>query len=306
MNSRPIIISTDPGIDDAVAMTIALLVPQLDVQLIVPTYGNVALDKTVTNTLKLENFLQTKVPVVKGARQPLMRKAINAANIHGDSGMAGFTFPKPDNSLLTPGLAAVKIHEAVTKAQDKVSLMQIGPATDFALYLTQYPQDKEKIAELVIMGGAIGRGNWGPYGEFNIASDPEAAKIVFAAGLPVKLAPLELGQQAFIKAEELEQIASFGSRGQMVAAILTDLQDISPEGGREIYDALACGMLFNPAMYTFANAYVDVITQQGPAYGASPIDFSYYYGKKANLEVGVKIDRDRFASWFLSVLRKSE
>lgn len=306
MKKRPLIISTDPGIDDAVALTIALFASELDVQLIVPTYGNVAIEQTLRNTLQLEAFLKTKVPVVQGAQGPLLRTRINAASVHGKSGMDGFTFPEPNWNLLQTGLAATAIHEQVLKNVQPTTFLQIGPATDLALYLQQYPQDKKRIAEIVIMGGNWGRGNWGPHGEFNLASDPEAAQIVLQSGLPLKLAPLELGQQAFIKMSELKQLAKRGPKGKMAAAILLNLQDISAAGGREIYDALACGLLLVPEIYQLQAANVQVITQTGPAYGASAIDFSNYYGQPANAQVGVKVDRDQFAAWFLTAITKDE
>ena len=134
MNKKPLIISTDPGIDDAVCLTIALFAKELDVKLIVPTWGNVSLEKTLNNTLRLQAFLGTKVPVVAGAKLPLVKEAIDASEVHGASGMDGFDFPEADQSLLVEGLAATKIHEVVSQSPEKVTLMQIGPATDFALY----------------------------------------------------------------------------------------------------------------------------------------------------------------------------
>ena len=99
MSKKPLIISTDPGIDDIAAMTISLFAAELDVKMIVPTWGNVSLAHTLQNTLDLENFLHTKVPVVKGANQPLVRPAISAASVHGETGMAGFEFEKANDDL---------------------------------------------------------------------------------------------------------------------------------------------------------------------------------------------------------------
>ncbi|WEV43237.1 nucleoside hydrolase [Lactobacillus sp. ESL0684] len=305
MTKKPLIISTDPGIDDAVAITIALFSAQLDVKLLAATWGNVGLDKTLANTLKLETFLQTKVPVVAGAQSPLLRQQIDASSVHGESGMAGFDFPDPDQTLLKSGIAANAIHEVVASSSEKVTLMQIGPATDFALYFKQYPGDLAKIEQLVIMGGAIGRGNWGPYSEYNVAGDPEAAQIVFSSGIKILLAPLELGHQAFITQATLQKIAKFGKTGQMLYHILTNLHDETDSDGREIYDALAAGMLLNPAMYEFKPAFLEVDTGNSKAYGASIIDFDSFFGKPNNVLVGVKVDQAVFTDWFVKAISRA-
>lgn len=306
MNKKPLIISTDPGIDDAVALTISLFAKELDVKLIAATWGNVTLEKTLNNTLKLETFLGTKVPVVSGAKLPLVKKPIDASEVHGKSGMDGFDFPEPDKGLLVSGLAATKIHEVVANSSEKVTLMQIGPATDFALYFRQYPDDLEKINELVIMGGAIGRGNYGPYDEYNVSGDPEAAKIVFESGVKIRVAPLELGHQAFVKQDTMDIVRNYGKNGDMLYSILSNLHDGTLTDGLEIYDALAVGMLLAPDMYTFKPAFVAIDTNDSYTYGASVMDFDNFFGKPANAEIGVAIDREQFVSWFAKVLKEAD
>ena len=133
MTKKPLIISTDPGIDDIAAMTISLFAKELDVRMIVPTWGNVALNYTLQNTLNLEKFLNTKVPVVVGANQPLVRPAISAASVHGKTGIAGFEFPTADKSLVRPGLAATLMYKEIKNSSEKVTLLGIGPLTDYAL-----------------------------------------------------------------------------------------------------------------------------------------------------------------------------
>ncbi|RMC40672.1 nucleoside hydrolase [Lactobacillus sp. ESL0236] len=306
MTKKPLIISTDPGIDDVVALTIALFSAKLDVKLIAATWGNVPLANTLVNTLKLEAFLKTKVPVVSGATCPLLRQAIDASDVHGKNGLAGYEFPAADQSLLQPGLAASAIHQVVEQSSEKVTLMQIGPATDFALYFRQFPEDLAKIEQLVIMGGAIGRGNWGPYSEYNVAGDPEAAQIVFSSGVKILLAPLELGHQAYITQETLQEIKQIGDVGDMLYNIMTNLHDETETDGREIYDALAAGMLIEPDMYTFKPAYVVIDTKSSNAYGASMIDFDNFFGQQPNVQVGVEINQTVFASWLVNEITKAE
>lgn len=302
MTKTPLIISTDPGIDDAVAITIALFAKQLDVKLIVPTWGNVSLPKTLTNTLKLLAFLGKTVPVVRGASQPLLRSAISAADVHGESGLAGFAFPAAATTCLQPGLAATAIHEVVAASSEPVTLMQIGPATDFALYFNQYPDDLAHIKELVIMGGAISAGNWGPYAEYNVAGDPEAAQMVFKSGLKIRVAPLELGHQAYVDQTVLKQIEQTGHVGHMIAALLTNLHDWNTNQGVEIYDALAAGILLNPDMYEFKPAFVNIETTHAYTYGASVMDFDHFFKQQPNAEIGVTIHRTDFSNWLLATI----
>ncbi|RMC24868.1 MULTISPECIES: nucleoside hydrolase [unclassified Lactobacillus] len=304
MTKKPVIISTDPGIDDVVAITIALFSGELDVKLIAATWGNVPLDKTLNNTLKLETFLKTNVPVVSGASRPLLRNLIDASDVHGKSGMDGYDFPEPDTSLLQSKLAAEAIHEVVANSQEKVTLVQIGPATDYALYFRQYPEDLSRIDQLVIMGGAIGRGNWGPYSEYNVAGDPEAAQIVFSSNVKILLAPLELGHQAFVTQTTMEKVKKLGRAGDMLYHLLSKLNDKTETNGREIYDALAVGMLLKPQMYEFKPAYVVVDTKSPNAYGASVIDFDKFFNKPANAQVGVQVDQVAFAEWLIDAIRK--
>ncbi|CCK83653.1 Cytidine/uridine-specific hydrolase [Lactobacillus equicursoris 66c] len=309
MNKKPLIISTDPGIDDAVCLTIALFAKELDIKLIVPTWGNVSLDKTLNNTLRLQKFLGTKVPVVAGAKLPLVKEAIDASEVHGASGMDGYDFPEADESLLVSGLAATKIHEVVNASEDKVTLMQIGPATDFALYFRQYPEDLDKIDALYIMGGALGRGNYGPYDEYNVSGDPEAAKIVFDLGkkLPIYVAPLEVGNQAFVEEDTLQEIKALGPVGEMVYGLNShyEVNDPAAAEGKRIYDALTAAMLLAPDLFEVKDAYVAVDTKGPLTYGASVMDFDGFFGQANNAHVAVSVDREAFKKWFVEAIAQA-
>ncbi|NRO67488.1 Non-specific ribonucleoside hydrolase RihC [Lactobacillus helveticus] len=167
------------------------LSPSIEVKSIIATNGNVSAQQALINILKLENFFDKDIPVIKGINRPLINQPIRAKEIHGKSGMDGYNFELIDHEI-----SPVAIHKIVDNSSEKVTLIGIAPLTDYALYIRLYPDDITKIKELIIMRGAIGRGNYGIYSEFNIAFDPEAAKIIFESGLKIKVAPLELGAQA--------------------------------------------------------------------------------------------------------------
>ena len=305
MKAKPLFISTDPGIDDAAAVTICLFAQELDVRLLVPTWGNVALNKTLRNTLQLETFLGTHIPVVAGSRRPLVRDSISAADVHGKSGLDGWTFPEPDQRLLKSGIAVDAIHRVISQSTEKVTLMAIGPLTDLSLFIHQYPEDLSSIDRIVIMGGAIGRGNYSPLAEYNFAADPEAARIVFNSSLPIQVAPLEIAAQARILASTSQRIKALGPVGQMMYQLFDHLHDGTIARGLEIYDALAAGLLLDPEMFTLTPAHVEIETSSQHTYGASVIDFDAE-AKSWNAEIATKSDADSFASWFYKRLADTE
>lgn len=303
---KPVILSTDPGIDDAVAIAILLFSEQIDVKLIAAAAGNVGVDKTLANVLKLAKFLGKKVPVVRGCERAIIKAPIDAASVHGQSGMDGYDFPEPDESLLLQGQTAPEaLHEVVQNSAEKVTLVGIAPLTDFALYLRLYPEDVERIEELVLMGGCIGRGNYGVFSEFNIAGDPEAARIVFESGLKIRVAPLELGFQAKIKPEVSEQIKQLNRVGEMFYSLFKRYRGGSFNTGLKIYDALAAGILLQPDLFEFADTHVEIVTQEGSTYGASLVDLNNKLNKQSNALVSTAVNVDGFVEWFVNSIEKT-
>ncbi|MDK6376120.1 MAG: nucleoside hydrolase [Lactobacillus crispatus] len=304
MNKRPLIISTDPGIDDIAAMTISLFAQELDVRMIVPTWGNVALKYTLQNTLNLEKFLHTKVPVVVGANQPLVAPMISAASVHGKTGIAGFEFEQADDSLIEPGLAATLMAKEIKSSPEKITLMGIGPLTDFALLFKQYPEVKENIVEIVIMGGNIGHGNHSPFAEYNIAGDPEAAQVVFHSGLPVKVDPLEIGNKAHLTPEQMDKVKTCGEVGNMLYSLFSNIHEPDGDPRIKIYDPTAVGIMLHPEMFTMKKANVNIELRGQYTYGASVMDFMDQ--EHANAEIATDVDLDKFATWFIDSIKKAD
>lgn len=303
MTKKPIIISTDPGIDDIAAMTISLFAQELDVRMIVPTWGNVSLEYTLQNTLNLEKFLHTEVPVVEGASAPLIAPKINAASVHGKTGIAGYTFSEADDRLVQPILATTAMYNEIMNSASKVTLLGIGPLTDFALLLKQYPNIVEKIEEIVLMGGNIGRGNHSPLAEYNIAGDPEAAQIVLQSGLPIKMAPLEIGNKAHITQEQMEQIATCGEVGQMLYSLFSNIHEPDGDQRIKIYDPTAVGLILVPEIFTLRKAHVEIELRGQYTYGASVIDF---LNQNCNVNVATDVDQSEFAHWFVQAIENAE
>lgn len=243
-SKTPIIIDTDPGIDDALAIALALFSPHLEVRLITTVAGNVALKKTTLNALKLLEFYSSvasaqdeplgkyiyNIPVAAGAFQPLLEPYVSASEVHGESGLGGYEFDTPRKTPLK--LHAVEaMREELERAirhDEKITLVPIGPLTNIALLLATYPHIKPGIKEIVLMGGSLGRGNLKPLGEFNIALDPEAAAIIFShgdvgsengSGLRLTMVGLDIADMARLVASDLREIARAGRIGEMAYAL---------------------------------------------------------------------------------------
>ncbi len=299
MNKRPIIIDTDPGIDDAVAIAIALFSEELDVRLITTVAGNVSLDKVTYNTLRILKFFKKEVPVARGAAEPLILPLLDASNVHGKSGMEGFDFEEPDDHLLLPEHAVNAMYQVIMESKEPITLVPIAPLTNIALLLKLYPEVKGNIREIVLMGGSAGRGNKGVMSEFNIATDPEAAKIVFDSGLPLVMAGLDVGWKALVLPEDSAKLPQLGEVGRMAYCLFQKYRGGSMKTGLKMYDSCAVAYLLKPEMYQMEETYVDVELNGSMTKGCTLVDLKGYLGKPANAKVCMDINQEMFRAWFL-------
>lgn len=302
--TRSIIIDTDPGIDDAIAIAIALFSEELDVKLITTVAGNVNIDKVTSNVLKLLSFWDKSIPVAKGANEPLIRPKIDASGVHGSSGMDGYNFKKGDDSVLLKFNAVEAMHQQLITSKEKITLVPIGPLTNIALLLKVYPEVKPKIEEIVLMGGSATRGNRGVMSEFNIAFDPEAAKIVFSSGIPIVMAGLDVGWKAVIYPEDSAKIKDFNKTGEMIHAILKCYRSTGLVGGLKMYDSCAIAYLLKPEMFEVRKTFVDIELAGTLTAGATIVDLAGYLDKPHNASVCIDINQEMFKEWFLTSLKK--
>ena len=299
MNRRPIIIDTDPGIDDAVAIAIALFSEELDVRLITTVAGNVSLDKVTYNTLRILKFFKKEVPVARGAAEPLILPLLDASNVHGKSGMEGFDFEEPDDHLLLPEHAVDAMRRVIMESREPVTLVPIAPLTNIALLLKLYPEVKGNIREIVLMGGSAGRGNKGVMSEFNVATAQEAAKIVSDCGLPLVMAGLDVGWKALVLPEDSAKLPQLGEVGRMAYCLFQKYRGGSMKTGLKMYDSCAVAYLLKPEMYRREETFVDVELEGSMTKGCTLVDLKGYLGKPANAKVCMDIDQEMFRAWFL-------
>lgn len=302
---RPIIIDTDPGIDDAVAIAVALFDPSLEVKLITTVGGNVSLDKVTKNVLKLLRFWNiSNVPVAMGAKAPLFRKVKDASSVHGESGMDGYDFEPGDESLLLKENAVVAMYNTLMKSDKKITLIPIGPLTNIALLLKVFPEVTEKIEEIILMGGSTGRGNFGVLSEFNVGIDPEAAKIVFKSGVKITMVGLDVGWKALVFPEDSQKIKEQNHTGEMIYSLFKHYRGKGLANGLKMYDGCALAYLLKPDMFETVECFVDVETEGQMTAGATLCDFRGYLGQENNATVCTDVDGDAFRAWLLDCLKR--
>ena len=297
--AKPLIIDTDPGIDDAAAITLLVDEPAFDIKLIASVSGNVGIGHTTNNALKLLTFLGRRIPVARGAAAPLMRDNRFATEAHGKSGMGSFEFPEPDDSLLTADNAVLEERKVLMESTEPVTILTLGPLTNIALLLATFPEVKSHIERIVSMGGSTERGNIGVYGEFNISVDPEAAKMVFRSGLPITMVGLDIGRKAHLVSNDLDDLEAAGEVGKMVGSLFRSYDGGHIEEGIKMYDPSAAMVLIEPELFTMRSAFVDVEISSPITLGATAVDYDGILSEEKNSDVCVDVDVDGFRKSFV-------
>ena len=297
----PIILDTDPGIDDAAAIALALKHPEIDVRLITTVVGNVDVEKTTNNALKLVQFLDSDVPVAKGASEPLIREFEDAAYAHGETGMDGFDFP--ETTIKALDIHAVEaMREILEESDEPITLVAVGAFTNIALLIKMYPEVLKKVKEIVIMGGSLIGGNTQSAAEFNIYADPHAAKIVFDAGLPLTMIGLDVTGETLLQKEVVMEIKDANKVGSMFFELFSHYRGGSIETGLRMHDACVIYYLLHRDKTVTEEYHID-IALDGPAMGATVADIrDAYYPGETNCVVGKKFDVDHFNNWFLETM----
>ena len=234
MTVQKIIIDCDPGIDDALALAFAAGHPELDLRGITTVAGNVGLDKTTANALRVRDFVgMPDVPVLAGCPRPLLRPPLHARDVHGDSGLGAASIPEASSGP-ADGHAVDFLASATAAEPGQITLIAIGPLTNVALALRRYPELVSQVRNFVIMGGSAGRGNVTPAAEFNIAADPEAAAIVFGAGWTVTMVGLDVTLQARATAAVRDRMRGLGRLAdELVLPSLAGYRNVSRGPGSE-------------------------------------------------------------------------
>lgn len=297
---QPIIIDTDPGIDDAAAISIALNHPNFDLRMITTVNGNVGIEKTTANALKLKQFFSSDVPVHRGSSQPLLTDIIDASVVHGESGMEGYPFPEVNQQDLASKHAVEAMRTELLNHSEPITLIPIGPLTNIALLLSTYPEVKDYIKEIVLMGGSSGRGNVTPLAEYNIYCDPEAAHIVFNSGLPLTMVGLDVARSSTLSHNTVDNLQSLNQTGQMLHQLFKHYRGDDFEHGINVYDAYTVLYLLHPEKFHVQEADVQIETTGHLTKGATVTDFKSSF---PNCTVVLSIELDAFKDIFIESLK---
>ncbi|MCR6544579.1 nucleoside hydrolase [Dehalobacterium formicoaceticum] len=269
-------------------------------KLLTTVMGNISVDQTTNNMLKLTELFNVAIPVAKGNQLPLLCKYEDAVEVHGETGMKGYNFPEPSRKALERH-AVAEMKDCILNSKEKITIVAIGPLTNLALLLSAYPEVKQKIAEIVIMGGSTSLGNMTSSTEFNIYVDPHAAQMVLQSGLPITMFGLNVTDSALLKKKDVNQIKTFGKAGEMLYAILTNYRGGSLETGLKIHDACTIAYLLNPALFKFKDYFMEVALE-GPAAGTTVADLYMKYHDSPNVKVCIEIDAKNFPKWIVEQL----
>lgn len=297
---RRIIIDTDPGLDDAVAILLALAAPgELEVLAVVAVAGNLPLVQTERNARRVcELAGRADIPVYAGCGRPRLRPLATAEHIHGETARDRLLLPEPTMALRARHGVDFLVETLRAAEAGTITLCALGPLTNIAMALVKAPDVAGKIAELVIMGGACFElGNVTPAAEFNIHVDPHAAAIVIDSGIPMTMMPLDVTHQLLTTPPRLDALRALGNRcGQAVAALLASFERKrrAKFGSRAtaLHDPAVIAYLLRPALFDGREVNVAVETQSPLTIGMTVVDWWGVTGRRTNARVMNVVDVD--------------
>ncbi|MEK5256817.1 nucleoside hydrolase [Paenibacillus sp. FSL E2-0201] len=303
----PIIIDCDPGHDDAIAILLAIANSEkLDLRGITTVGGNQILDKITENALKVISFVNADIPVAKGAAGPLFGKLVTGEEAHGESGMDGPLLPPSKFRPVEEGAVEFMLN-IIRSSEEKITLVPMAPLTNIALLITAYPEIKDRIEKISLMGGGISYGNVTSTAEFNIYVDPEAARIVFESGIPITMSGLDVTDKAAIFEDEIVALKERGPVSTMVGELL-DFYSIYGKKmgyvGSALHDPCAVAWLLHPELFESEHLYVTVETEGKLTRGMTVADKRKKTDRPANVEVLVGVDREAFMKLIFDSLEK--
>ncbi len=308
-----VLIDTDPGYDDAVALALVLSHPmRLFVEGCVSIAGNQTLAKVTDNLNKLLSFYgREDIPVCQGSAKPLVKPLVTAAAVHGESGLDGADLPPSgivpmqETAVEFIGKIARRIPEACEDLTPKLTILTLGPLTDIAHLLMEDPGVAANIDRIVLMGGGLATGNVTSVAEFNIYADPEAANVVFASKIPLVMVGLDATDSALIFPEEIDRLRSGGKVSRMIANLFDHYSAGAVRRGVpgcRLHDPAAAAFLLDPTLFTGADFFVQVETEGRLTRGMTIADRRPFSRQAPNAHVLLTVNRERLVALLLDSL----
>ena len=304
MTPRPVILDVDTGVDDALAIMLALRSPELQVAGILTVSGNVHISRSTANTLAVLDLLDAPpIPVAAGAAAPLARPGITADDIHGRDGLGGVAGRFPASRRTATSDAVAFLLDAIGRQPEQLTLIATAPLTNIALAIEKDVRTMRKLRALIVMGGAVRvPGNVGPVSEFNFAADPKAAAIVLDAGLPLTLVPLDVTERVALTRQHLDAVHPAGTLHAFVRQITDATMAFHRARGEDeaivLHDPLAVGVALDPSLVRQEPMTLAVETQGALTAGMVVADLRRGSRAKSTGDVCVEVEADRFLHLF--------
>src|SRR5687767_1421884 len=309
-----LILDVDTGTDDAVALMVAALSPDLELVGATTVNGNTTIEYTTENTARVLDWIgRPDIPVVRGLDRPMARPQVSrgmAERIHGD--LLDLP-PASRGGAVQPGNAVDWLIETYLASDGDIVLCPVGPLTNIAMAIVKEPRILDAIPEIVIMGGAHDHGNMTPSAEFNIWLDPEAARIVVNCGRPIRMVPLDATHRALVSMEDAERLRALGTPAGEAAArfVLKRIdgydatQPMHRPNAAPVHDALAVCAIIDPSVVTTHEIPVDVEVFAELSLGRTVCDFRFRSGKPANVHFAMDADEPKFVAMLLDILGRT-
>jgi inosine-uridine nucleoside N-ribohydrolase len=312
--STKVILDVDTGTDDAVALMVAALSPDLELVGATTVNGNTAVHNCTENTLRVFDWIGLPAtPVHQGMSRPLAREQMTQLNpagrIHGDL----LDLPPAATARVQPGHAVDWLIDTLLASDGDITLVPVGPLTNIATAIQKEPAILEKIPEIVIMGGAHDHGNSTASAEFNIWLDPEAARIVVNCGRPIRMIPLDATHRALVSLDDCRALRALGTPAGEAAARFVEkridgydaTQPMHRAGAAPVHDALAVCSIIDPTVVTTHFIPVDVETGGELSVGRTVCDFRFRSRKPANVQFAMDADEPKFVAMLTEILGRT-
>ena len=310
MIKKKIIIDTDPGQDDAVALLLALASKELEILGITCVAGNVPLSLTSENARKiLELTRYTEIPVFAGADRPIKRTLVTAEHVHGKTGIDGPVLEKPKIKLQSKEAIEFIIETILSYPKDEVTLCTLGPLTNIGLAFQREPRIKTLIKEIIMMGGGFFEGgNITPAAEFNIYVDPEAAAEVLVSGIPITMLPLDVTHKALTSRSRIESFRKIGNKAGIATAEMLDfferfdVEKYGSEGG-PLHDPNVITYLLRPEFYEGKYVNVEIELGSDLTRGMTVVDWWNVTTRKKNVYYIDKVKDEEFFNFLIERIK---
>lgn len=298
--TTPVIIDTDPGIDDALALMLAVASPELDLRAVTTVGGNTGLARTTDNALRLLHLLgRDDVPLGAGAGVPLVRNdTAPDPSTHGEDGFGGVRLDPAPRAADTRDAVALMV-DVIERSTEPVTLIALGPLTNVAVLIAAHPRTAARLERIVMMGGgARVIGNMTPAAEFNVWYDPEAAARVLAAGIPVTMVGLDVTHQALTAPEDWDGLRGGGAVSRAVLAMVefytAYYRAVAGTSSTAQHDSLAVAAVIRPDLVTTRALHVDVECAGALTRGMTVVDVDDVAKAAPNVDVALEVDAAAF------------